>query len=90
MQTVLAALGKLIFKLFGGKALDLSERLTRYAPPITKFVMIVAPHTSNWDFVIAFFARYMLRYGNNTEFLAKHTLFKPPFGRFFMLSEACP
>ncbi len=48
-----------------------------------KFLMIVAPHTSSWDFIVALFARYIAGYGFNTKFLGKHTLFKPPFGFIF-------
>jgi 1-acyl-sn-glycerol-3-phosphate acyltransferase len=87
---MLAALCKLIYKLIGWKAFDYSERLTRYNPPITKFLMIVAPHTSNWDFMVALIARYILGYGKNTKFLAKHTLFKPPYGWFFYAIGGTP
>lgn len=87
---MLAQLCKLIYKLIGWKAIDRSERLTRYNPPVTKFLMIVAPHTSNWDFVVALIARYMLGYGSNTKFLAKHTLFKPPYGWFFYALGGTP
>lgn len=43
-----------------------------------KFVAIVAPHTSNWDFVVGLAARYALRL--DASWLGKHTLFRPPFG----------
>jgi 1-acyl-sn-glycerol-3-phosphate acyltransferase len=87
---MLATLCKLIFKLTGWKAFDYSERLTRYHPPITKFLMIIAPHTSNWDFIVALIARYILGYGFNTKFLGKHTLFKPPYGWFFYALGGTP
>src|ERR1043165_4802843 len=41
-------------------------------------VAIVAPHTSNWDFVVGLAARYALRL--DASWLGKHTLFRPPFG----------
>lgn len=43
-----------------------------------KYVAIVAPHTSNWDFVVGLAARYALRL--DASWLGKHTLFRPPFG----------
>jgi 1-acyl-sn-glycerol-3-phosphate acyltransferase len=72
----------IVYWLLGWQALDLSGRLEQ-ATPVKKFIMIVAPHTSNWDFFYALWARYLLGYGHNTRFLAKHTLFRPPFGWFF-------
>ena len=49
-----------------------------YPTDVTRYVMIVAPHTSNWDFVVGLFAKWKL--GLHARFLAKHTLFKPPLG----------
>ena len=47
-------------------------------PPQPKLVVIVAPHTSNWDFPIGITAVFAL--GLRVRFLGKHTLFKPPLG----------
>ncbi len=47
-------------------------------PDIAKAVLIVAPHTSNWDFVIG--AAGMLALDLDLRFLGKHTLFKGPMG----------
>jgi 1-acyl-sn-glycerol-3-phosphate acyltransferase len=47
-------------------------------PDEAKVVAIVAPHTSNWDFVVGLAARYALRL--DASWLGKHTLFRPPFG----------
>ena len=47
-------------------------------PDIPRAVVIVAPHTSNWDFVIG--AAAMLGIGLRARFLGKHTLFKGPLG----------
>lgn len=44
--------------------------------------MAVAPHTSNWDFVVGVAARSILRM-QNARYLGKSSLFKPPFGWFF-------
>ncbi len=47
-------------------------------PNLRKFVIIVAPHTSNWDFPTGLMAMYAL--GLRGTFLGKDTLFKPPLG----------
>jgi len=47
-------------------------------PDISKFVLIVAPHTSNWDFPVGIMAMYAL--GIRGTFLGKDTLFKFPLG----------
>ena len=41
-------------------------------------MMIVAPHTSNWDLVVGLFARFAVEVKIN--FLAKHQLFFFPLG----------
>jgi 1-acyl-sn-glycerol-3-phosphate acyltransferase len=45
-------------------------------PPGGKFVLIGAPHTSNWDFPFALAALYVFRL--KISWLGKHTLFKKP------------
>jgi 1-acyl-sn-glycerol-3-phosphate acyltransferase len=47
-------------------------------PNVSKAVIIVAPHTSNWDFLIGVAALFAL--GLRAIFLGKHTLFKGPLG----------
>jgi len=47
-------------------------------PDRAKLVAIVAPHTSNWDFVLGISAVFAL--GLSVRFLGKHTLFYPPLG----------
>ena len=49
-------------------------------PDEPKFVMIIAPHTSNWDFVVGLWAYFAL--GFRASFLGKHTIFKWPLGPF--------
>ena len=53
-------------------------RIEGEIPDRPKFVAIVAPHTSNWDFVLGIFAVFAL--GLRVRFLGKHTLFHPPLG----------
>jgi 1-acyl-sn-glycerol-3-phosphate acyltransferase len=45
-------------------------------PPCPRFILIVAPHTSNWDFVIGVLA--MFATGLRASWLGKHTLFRFP------------
>ena len=45
-------------------------------PPCPRFVLIVAPHTSNWDFLIGVLA--MFATGLRVSWLGKHTLFRFP------------
>lgn len=47
-------------------------------PNLPKLVIIVAPHTSNWDFVIGMSARLALSL--DAKWLGKHTIFRAPFG----------
>lgn len=47
-------------------------------PNIAKFVLIVAPHTSNWDFVVAMAGKLAIRLSGS--WLGKHTIFFWPLG----------
>ena len=49
-------------------------------PNEPKFVIIVAPHTSNWDFPLGVAALFSL--GFRIAFMGKHTIFKWPLGPF--------
>ncbi|MCX8490897.1 MAG: 1-acyl-sn-glycerol-3-phosphate acyltransferase [Cyclobacteriaceae bacterium] len=49
---------------------------------INKYIVAVAPHTSNWDFVIGILVRSVLNI-QRAKFIGKDSLFKPPFGWFF-------
>ncbi len=64
-------LGILLMKISGW-------RIAGTMPDMPKFVMIVAPHTSNWDFFNGFTAYLTLRL--DTTWLAKHTVFFWPLG----------
>ena len=56
----------------------LGWRVEGEVPNLPKFVVAVAPHTSNWDFIVGIATMFALdlRIG----FLGKHTLFRWPFG----------
>jgi 1-acyl-sn-glycerol-3-phosphate acyltransferase len=53
-------------------------RIEGVIPNLSKFVIIVAPHTSNWDFVVGVAAKGAL--GLRVLFLGKDSLFRFPFG----------
>jgi 1-acyl-sn-glycerol-3-phosphate acyltransferase len=45
-------------------------------PPLPKFVIIVAPHTTNWDFIIGVLAMFITDL--RASWLGKHTIFRFP------------
>ena len=47
-------------------------------PDIPRMVLIVAPHTSNWDFLTGVWVKLAMRMG--ARFVGKHTLFRGPLG----------
>jgi 1-acyl-sn-glycerol-3-phosphate acyltransferase len=49
-------------------------------PPDPKYVLIVAPHTSNWDFVVGVAVAFAVEL--RTSWLGKHSLFRAPFASF--------
>lgn len=49
-------------------------------PDVAKMMLIVVPHTSNWDFLVGLMAKLALRL--ECRFIAKHSLFWWPFGAF--------
>jgi len=62
---------------------DLFLRITGWeiegdAPATAKFVLIAAPHTSNWD--LAYLLALAMRYGVRPRWMGKHTLFRGPMG----------
>lgn len=55
-------------------------RIAGHRPAERKFVILGAPHTSNWDFVFVLGAVEAL--GMKPAFIGKHTLFRWPMTRF--------
>jgi len=62
---------RLTMRLFGW-------RVEGVLPNDGKLLIIGAPHTSNWDWVLVMLTAYSL--GVRISWMAKHTLFKKPFG----------
>lgn len=57
-------------------------------PDLDKFVVIGAPHTSNWDFMLFLAVIFTLR--ANVRFMGKAELFNNPFGWFFYWCGGIP
>ena len=71
--------GNCLTKALGRALLALAGwRVEGELPDRRKLVAIVAPHTSNWDFVVGILVVFAL--GLRVRFLGKHTLFRPPLG----------
>lgn len=71
--------GNALTRAFGRLALRLSGwTFDGDLPDEHKLVIVVAPHTSNWDFPVGVMARASL--GIGISYLGKHTLFRPPLG----------
>jgi 1-acyl-sn-glycerol-3-phosphate acyltransferase len=57
-------------------------------PNLPKFILIGAPHTSNWDFVLFLGLVFTLRI--NVRFMGKAELFRFPVGWFFRYCGGVP
>jgi 1-acyl-sn-glycerol-3-phosphate acyltransferase len=66
-----AALGRFLMGIRGW-------RVEGEFPDLKKMVLIVAPHTSNWDFPTGLCVKFAMRMGG--RFVGKHTLFRGPLG----------
>jgi 1-acyl-sn-glycerol-3-phosphate acyltransferase len=79
--TLMRWLSLIFFKLAGWKA-------EGRRPDITKYVIIAAPHTSNWDFVYTMCLAFILRI--KPLIMMKGTWFRWPMGFFFRWLGALP
>jgi 1-acyl-sn-glycerol-3-phosphate acyltransferase len=70
-RPLLQRIGRLAMTLLGW-------RIDGDLPNLPKFVIIVAPHTSNWDFFAGLFCDLAL--DMDASWLAKHTIFRGPVG----------
>lgn len=74
MRSPLYWAGRLWLGLFGWRVEGDARRHRKY-------VVVAAPHTSNWDFPFMLAAAYVL--GVRASWVGKHTLFAPPWGWLF-------
>lgn len=72
---------KSVLRLFGWK-------FEGELPPHDKLVVVGAPHTSNWDFVLMVLNTAMLRI--EPSWMGKHTLFDGPLGPMFRAFGGIP
>ena len=70
-SALLRAFGRLVLRVMGW-------RLEGEIPDEPKLVIAVAPHTSNWDFIVGMGAMFAMDL--DLGFLAKHTIFRGPVG----------
>jgi 1-acyl-sn-glycerol-3-phosphate acyltransferase len=56
---------------------------------LDRYIVVVAPHTSNWDFFVGLAVRSIARM-RDVKYLAKASLFKPPLGWFFRMVGGYP
>ena len=70
-SALLRAFGRLVLHVMGW-------RLEGEIPDEPKLVIAVAPHTSNWDFIVGMGAMFAMDL--DLGFLAKHTIFSGPMG----------
>ncbi|MCH4823022.1 1-acyl-sn-glycerol-3-phosphate acyltransferase [Gramella lutea] len=59
-----------------------------FDPAVKKCVVIVAPHTASFDFLIGILVRKIMDVQIN--FVGKQELFKPPFGWYFKMVGGAP
>ncbi len=57
-------------------------------PNVEKYVLIAAPHTSNWDFPLGIVAAKALNL--KVHWMGKHTIFRWPYGWFFRAIGGMP
>ena len=81
MSSFKSRCARLVLKSFGW-------RVEGERPQAESYVLIAAPHTSNWDFplMLLFAAAFDIR----IKFLAKHSLFQPPLGWFMRAVGGLP
>jgi 1-acyl-sn-glycerol-3-phosphate acyltransferase len=73
----------LLFRIFGWKIVG------QFPAELKKYIIAIAPHTSNWDFVVGVAARSILKI-QRAKFLGKSQLFRAPYGWFFKLLGGYP
>jgi 1-acyl-sn-glycerol-3-phosphate acyltransferase len=81
LSTIYHYLSKFIMRLLGW-------RVDGKLPDLPKYILIGAPHTSNWDFILFLGVIFSLR--ANVRFMGKAELFRFPIGWFFRYCGGIP
>jgi len=68
-------LSRFLLKVLGWKITGL------FPEEVKKLIVVVVPHTSNWDFPLGILVRNSIK--KDIKFLAKSSLFKPAYGWLF-------
>jgi len=74
-------ISRLILKILGWE-------LNLQLPPVKKYVLIVYPHTSNWDFILGMLAKWGL--GMPLNWVAKDSMFWGPLRPLFIAMGGVP
>jgi 1-acyl-sn-glycerol-3-phosphate acyltransferase len=78
-----------IFRLISNSIMRLRGwRVEGTLPDIPKFIIIGAPHTSNWDFLL--FLGIIFHLKADVRYMGKAELFRPPHGWFFYWCGGIP
>jgi 1-acyl-sn-glycerol-3-phosphate acyltransferase len=81
LSAFLHRLSKFLLALFGW-------RVQGQLPELPKFILVGAPHTSNWDFLMFLALAFVLK--GNLRYMGKVELFRPPLGGFFRWCGGVP
>lgn len=81
LSTLLHLLAKSVLRAIGWK-------VDGKFPDLPKFVVVGAPHTSNWDFMMFLAVIFYLR--ENVRFMGKAEVFRGPLGWFFYWCGGVP
>lgn len=73
---------RFILKLFGWSV------ISNIPPDTKKFVTLMAPHTSNWDFLVGWIGYMSI--GISSKYLIKKEAFAFPFGKLFSAMGGMP
>lgn len=75
---MISAIGKFIFYRVIGWNIK-----GQFPNDLKKYIIIIAPHTSNWDFLLGVIVRMFVIQVGNAKYLGKSQLFRPPYGWIF-------
>ena len=81
VKSILRGISLILLKMLGWKA-------TGELPEEKKYILIVAPHTSNWDLFYGIILAFALKV--DARYIAKKELFREPFSGLMEWSGAIP